>query len=303
MVDLSVNLAGISLKNPVMVASGTFGSGREYNEFVDLGKLGAIVTKTITLKEKQGNPPPRICETVSGILNAIGLQNKGVDYFLENDLPFLRKFDVPIIVSVGGESLEEYRAVSEKLSKAKIEAIELNISCPNVKKGGMVFGTDARLAQEVVKAVKSAISVPLIVKLTPNVTDITEIACSVEEAGADAISLINTLSGMAIDINTLKPKLANVTGGLSGPAIKPVAVRMVWQVFKAVKIPVIGMGGIMNASDAVEFFMAGASAIAVGTANFVYPAATLDIISGIEAYLKEKGFKSVKDIIGLASGN
>ncbi|MDP3013614.1 MAG: dihydroorotate dehydrogenase, partial [Candidatus Subteraquimicrobiales bacterium] len=275
-----------------------FASGREYSEFADLNKLGAIVTKTVTLKERKGNLPPRICETPSGMLNAIGLQNKGVEYFLADDLPFLRKFDVPVIANVAGDTLEEYVEVSKRLSEAKVDGIELNISCPNVKKGGMVFGTNSEMAAEVVRAVKKVINVALIIKLTPNVTDIAEIAKSVEKAGADAISLINTPLGMAVDIETFEPELANITGGLSGPAIKPLAVRMVWQVSKAVKVPVIGMGGIMNASDAIEFFLVGASAVAVGTANFIHPTATINIIEGIEEFLKKKSFKSVSEIVG-----
>lgn len=299
MSDLSVEIAGIKLRNPVMVASGTFGSGQEYSEFVEPRRLGAIVTKTLTLKEKEGNRPPRLCETPSGILNSIGLQNKGVDYFIEKELPWLEEQNVPLIVSFGGTSLREYLEVAAVLSQAPgISALEMNISCPNVKAGGMAFGSSREKASELVRAVRKIVSRPLIVKLTPNVTDIVEIAKACEETGADALSLINTILGMVVDVETFKPKLATFTGGLSGPAIRPVAVRMVWQVAQAVKVPIIGMGGIMTAEDAVEFLLAGATAVAVGTANFTDPMATLEIISGLEAFLERKNIKSIKSLIG-----
>ncbi|OGC04982.1 dihydroorotate dehydrogenase B catalytic subunit [candidate division WOR-1 bacterium RIFOXYA12_FULL_43_27] len=280
--DLSIELAGIKLKNPVMAASGTFGYGKEYSEFCDLNQIGAIVTKSITLKPKEGNPPPRIAETPSGILNAIGLQSDGVEKFIAKALPFLEKFDVPVIASIAGGSKEEFAELAKILSKSKrIAGLELNISCPNVKKGGMLFGCDPDAAAEVTKAARKATKLPLIVKLSPNVTDITLIAKAVEKAGADALSLINTLLGMAIDINTKKPKLGNITGGLSGPAIRPIAIRMVWQTAQAVKIPIVGMGGIMTAEDAIEFFLAGASAVQVGTGNFVDPKCIIKIIEGL----------------------
>lgn len=298
MIDLSVDLAGIRMKNPVMVASGTFACGREYSEITDLSKLGAVVTKAVTLKRREGNSPPRICETPSGILNSIGLQNKGVDCFLREDLPFLRGFDIPVIVNVAGDDIEEYVAVSRRLSEAKVDGVELNVSCPNVKRGGMIFGTDAAAVAEVVSAVKKAIGVPLIVKLSPNVTDITEMARSAVDAGADVLSLINTVVGMTIDIDSFKPKLTTVTGGLSGPAIRPIAVRMVWQVAQAVDVPIIGMGGIVEARDAIEFLLAGATAIAVGTANFMNPSAALEIIEGLEGFLRGKGYRSIGEIVG-----
>lgn len=282
-----------------MVASGTFGSGLEYSEFFDLARLGAIVTKTLTLKEKEGNPPPRLCETPSGILNSIGLQNKGVEYFIEKELPWLEEQNVPLIVSFGGESIRENIELAAILSQAPgIAALELNISCPNVKAGGMAFGSSREKAAELVRAVRKIVDRPLVVKLTPNVTDITEIAKACEEAGADALSLINTVLGMAIDVETFKPRLASFTGGLSGPAIRPIAVRMVWQAAQTVKIPIIGMGGIVTAEDAVEFFLAGATAVAVGTANLANPRAALDIISGLEEFLERKGLSRIKALIG-----
>ncbi|HAW60219.1 MAG TPA: dihydroorotate dehydrogenase [Actinobacteria bacterium] len=296
--DLSVDLAGIKMKNPVMVASGTFAYGREYSEILDLSKLGAVVTKAITLKERKGNPPPRICETPSGILNSIGLQNKGVVRFLREDLPFLRGFDVPVIVNVAGDDIGEYVTVSRKLSEAKVDGVELNISCPNVARGGIIFGTDAAAVAEVVSAVREAIDVPLIVKLSPNVTDITEMASRAVDAGADVLSLINTVVGMAIDTDSFKPELATITGGLSGPAIRPIAVRMVWQVAQAVEVPIIGMGGIVKVRDAVEFLLAGATAIAVGTANFMNPSAALEIIEGLEGFLRGKEYRSIREIVG-----
>lgn len=280
-----VGLAGIKMKNPVMVASGTFGYSDKYSELVDLDKLGALVTKSVTLKPRAGNPPPRITETPSGMLNSIGLQNDGLKSFLEKDLPILSKFDVPVIVNVAGETIEEYVEVCRTLGReAKVKGIELNISCPNVKQGGMTFGVDPQCTQEIVKAVRKSTSLPLIVKLTPNVTDIALLAKAAESAGADALSLINTLLGMAIDVKTKKFKLATQTGGLSGPAIRPIAIRMVWQAAQAVKIPIIGIGGITNVEDALEFFLAGASAVQVGTANFVDIETPIKIIEGLKNY-------------------
>ena len=297
--DLSVNIGHLKLKNPVMTASGTFGYGEEFSEFVDLNMLGAIVVKGISLKPMQGNPSPRICETPCGMLNAIGLQNIGLKRFLKEKLPYLRKFDTKVVVNILGNNLHEYAKLSKTLDESGVDGIELNVSCPNVKKGGIIFGTDkkilARLISKVRQTVKKAI---LITKLSPNVSNIREFSKVAEDAGSDAISLINTITGMAIDVETRKPKLANITGGLSGPAIKPIAVRMVWEATKAVKIPVIGIGGIMNAEDAIEFMLAGATAIEVGTANFVNPGVTSDIIKGIEAYLKKKGILDVRELIG-----
>ena len=298
-VSLEVNVAGICMKTPVMVASGTFGYGSEYADFVDLNRLGAIVVKGITSVPWRGNPMPRIIETPSGMLNAIGLQNVGVDGFISEKLPYLRDFDVPVVVNICGETLDEYIEVTEKLDAAKgVAAVELNISCPNLDCGGMSFGVDPRLASELVGSVRTKTGLPLLVKLSPNVTDIAEIARAIEDAGADGLSVINTLLGMAIDAKTRRPQLANLTGGLSGPAIKPVALRMVWQVYNAVKIPIVGMGGIMTGEDAVEFFIAGASAVAVGTANFVNPRASLDVTSGIREYLENHEFDSVKELVG-----
>jgi len=289
----------MEMKNPVMTASGTFGCGREYASFFDLGRLGALVVKSLTLKERMGNVPPRICETPSGILNSVGLQNKGVEGFIKEDLPFLKEFNVPIIANVAGESIDEYVQVCGRLEAEKdIAAIELNISCPNVKNGGMLFGQDPEMASLVVGECRKAVSKPLIVKLTPNVTDISQIARRMEDAGADAVSLINTLLGMAIDTKSFQPLLAGTTGGLSGPAIKPVAVRMVWEVAKAVSVPVIGMGGITKAEDALEFFLAGANAVAIGTANLMEPTSAVKIIQGLETFMEQKGFQSIKDIIG-----
>ena len=281
-----MELAGIKMKNPVMVASGTFGWGREYADYLDLNKLGAIVTKSITLLPREGNPPPRLVETAAGLLNSIGLQNDGIDHFLKEDLVFLAKFDTPTIVNIAGETIEEYAELARRLSKeTMVKGIEVNISCPNVKQGGMTFGVDPELTKQVISAVKKATSQPVIAKLTPNVTDITVIAKAAAEAGADAISLINTLVGMSLDIETGGSRLGTQTGGLSGPAIKPIAVRMVYEVCRAVKIPVIGIGGIMSGSDAVEFFLAGAKAVQVGTANFVDTEASLKVIKGIEDYV------------------
>ena len=287
------------MRNPVMTASGTFGYGSEYVDFVDLNQLGAVVVKGITSVPWPGNPMQRIMETPSGMLNAIGLQNVGVDGFISEKLPYLRDFNVPVIANICGKTVEEYLTVIEKLNGADgIAGVELNISCPNLDCGGMSFGVDATLAHQLVKEVRSITPLPLLVKLSPNVTDITEIARAVEDAGANALSAINTLLGMAINAETRKPELANVTGGLSGPAIKPVALRLVWEVYKSVSIPIIGMGGIMTATDAVEFFIAGASAVAVGTSNFVNPRASIEIAKGIHAYLKNTNTKSVKQLVG-----
>lgn len=298
-VDLSANIGGLQLRNPIMVASGTFGYGEEYASYVDLNRLGAIIVKGISIKPRAGNPPPRIVETTGGMLNSIGLENIGLDHFIEEKLPHLTDNNTTVIVNVFGSSIEEYRDVAIKLGSTNgISGLELNISCPNVKDGGTIFGTDPDRSFDVVGLVRRSTRLPLIVKLSPNVTDITEIARSVQDAGADAISLINTITGMAVDVETRTPKLASITGGLSGPAIKPIALRMVWEVAKAVEIPVIGIGGIMTAEDALEFIIAGASAIQVGTANFVNPKATTDILSGIEEYLRDHGIGDIKSMIG-----
>jgi len=297
--DLSVDIGGIQLANPVMTASGTFGYASEFEPFMDLNRLGAVIVKGLSLYPSKGNPAPRIVETPCGMLNAIGLENIGIDAFIREKLPFLRRLSVPLIVNIYGKSIEEYTRLASRINDTEgIAGIEVNISCPNVKAGGIAFGVDPDLAGRVVKSVRAAITRPVMVKLSPNVTDIVEIAQRVEDAGADALSLINTLTGMAIDIHTRQPRLANITGGLSGPAIKPVAVRMVWQVARQVHIPVIGIGGIMTADDALEFFLAGASAVQVGTANFINPHATVDIVEGIEAYLVKYGMLSVKEMIG-----
>lgn len=299
MVDLTTRIGKLLCKNPVWTASGTFGYGPEYEDFIDISRLGAIVVKGITGKERQGNPYPRMAETPSGMLNAVGLQNKGIDYFVDTIYPEISKYDTQIIVNVNGGTIEEYCEVAEKCNKLdKIEAIELNISCPNVKQGGMIFGTHCPSAMAVTEAVRKSYSKTLIVKLSPNVTDIVEFAQAVESCGADSISLINTLVGMAIDAKTRRPLLSTVTGGLSGPAIKPIALRMVWQVAKAVNIPVVGMGGIMSATDAIEFFLAGASAIQVGTANFINPAVTMEILDGISDYMNESNIKNYTEIVG-----
>lgn len=293
------------LKNPVMSASGTFGFGPEYEDFIDIDRLGGILVKGITGKERQGNDYPRMAETPSGMLNAVGLQNKGIDYFAEFIYPEISKYNTEIVVNVNGSTIDEYCEVASKVEKLdKINAIELNISCPNVKQGGMIFGTHCPSAIAVTEAVRKVYSKHLMVKLSPNVTNIVEFALAVEDSGADSISLINTLLGMAIDINSRKPKLSTITGGLSGPAIRPVAIRMVWQVSQAVKIPVVGMGGIMNTEDAIEFFLAGASAIQVGTANFINPAVTVEIIEGINTYMDTQGFKTMDQLIGaMDTGN
>lgn len=298
-VNMAVNLGRLKLKNPVMTASGTFGYGEEYTDYVDLNRIGAIVVKGLSLKPRLGNPPPRIMETTGGMLNAVGLQNIGVDAFIDEKLPFLQKFDVKVIANIYGETYDEYIKVAKKLSSAKgVHALEVNISCPNVKKGGVSFGSEPKTAAQVTRQVKDATGLPVIVKLTPNVTDIAAIAQAVEKAGADAISLINTLAGMSIDLKTRMPHLKNITGGLSGPAIKPVALRMVWQVVQRVSVPVIGIGGIMTAEDALEFLILGAKAIQIGTANFINPRATIDILEGMQNYLKNSKIKDINDVIG-----
>ncbi len=299
MANLKVNIGALECKNPVMTASGTFGYGPEYEDFMNINALGGIIVKGTTIHHREGNPYPRMAETPSGMLNAVGLQNNGVDYFIENIYPKIKHYNTHILVNVSGSTLEDYVAVAEKLNDLDaIPAIELNISCPNVKEGGMAFGTSCASAQAVTKAVREAYKKTMIVKLSPNVTNIAEIAKSVEDAGADGVSLINTLLGMAIDAERRRPVLSTITGGLSGPAVKPVALRMVWQVSKAVKIPIVGLGGIMNATDAIEFLLAGATAIQVGTANFIDPTVSEKIVTGIDEYLNQHGFKSVYDIIG-----
>jgi dihydroorotate dehydrogenase (NAD+) catalytic subunit len=302
-VMLAVDIAGIRMKTPVMTASGTFGSGPEYADFVDLNKIGAIVVKGTTLEPRGGNKGRRIAETPAGMLNCIGLENPGVDEFVGHILPGLAGYDVPIIVNIAGRTADEFGELAARLSVPGVAGLELNISCPNVKEGGIAFGTDCASAAAVVRAVRKSTALPVITKLSPNVTDIVSIAKAAEAEGSDAISLINTLLGMAIDIHKWRPVLGNVTGGLSGPAIKPVALRMVWQVARAVKCPVIGLGGIMTASDAIEFLLAGASAVAVGTANFVNPRASVEIAEGIKDYLVERGLKSVSELVGRVNDN
>ncbi len=299
MVNLEVNIGGMRLKNPVMTASGTFGYGEEYAEFIDLNRLGAVVVKGLSLLPKEGNPPPRVVETASGMLNAIGLQNIGIEHFISEKLPFLRRFDTAVIVNFFGDSVGEYVEAAARLSSVDgIHGLEMNISCPNKQAGWCIFGTDPKVTHEVVSEVRKATRLPLIVKLSPNVTDISLMARVAEDAGADAISLINTITGMAIDIRTRRPRLANVTGGLSGPAIKPVAIRMVYEVFRAVRVPIIGMGGIMSPEDAVEFMIAGAGAVAVGTANFVRPGVTIEILDGIIRYMEEQGLEDIGSLTG-----
>ena len=295
----SVNLAGVELKNPVMTASGTFGSGAEYSEFVDLKELGAVVTKGVANVPWPGNPTPRIAEVYGGMLNAIGLQNPGIDVFCERDIPFLKQFDTKIVVNVCGRTPEDYCEVVERLTSEPVDLLEINISCPNVKEGGIAFGQDPKAVEAITREVKKYAKQPIIMKLSPNVTDITEMAKAAEAGGADAVSLINTLTGMKIDINRKTFAVANKTGGVSGPIVKPIAVRMVYQVAQAVNIPIIGMGGISCAEDAIEFLLAGASAVSVGTANFHNPAVTMEVIDGIEAYMKKNGFESVKDMVGI----
>jgi dihydroorotate dehydrogenase (NAD+) catalytic subunit len=297
--DLDVTIGGIRMKNPVMTASGTFGYAREFDDLMDVNRLGAIIVKGLSLLPTRGNPPPRVAETSCGMLNAIGLENVGFEAFVRDKLPYLKKLKPPVLVNIYGKTREDYAELARRISETEgISGIEVNISCPNVKCGGVAFGVNPVSAHEVVGAVRKNTHLPLMVKLSPNVTDIVEIARSVENAGADSLSLINTLTGMAVDIRTRRPKLANITGGLSGPAIKPVALRMVWQTAQAVKIPVIGIGGIMKAEDALEFLIVGASAVQVGTANFVNPRAAIEIIDGIESYMKENQLSSLKEIIG-----
>lgn len=296
--NLAVDFAGVAMKNPVTTASGTFGSGAEYSEFVDLGELGAVTTKGVANVPWPGNPTPRICETYGGMLNAIGLQNPGIDLFIERDIPFLRKYDTRIIVNVCGRTPEEYVEVVRRLATEDVDLLEINISCPNVEAGGLAFGQDPKLVEKITSQIKDAAKQPVIMKLSPNVTDIVQVAQAAEAGGADAVSLINTLTGMKIDISRRTFALANKTGGLSGPAVKPVAVRMVYQTAQAVKIPVLGMGGICTAEDALEFIMAGASMVAVGTANFHNPSATVDIIRGIEAFMRENQVDDIRELIG-----
>ena len=296
--NTSVSIAGVVLKNPVMTASGTFGSGMEYSEFANLNRLGGVVTKGVAVTPWEGNPTPRVAETTGGMLNAIGLQNPGLDVFLERDLPFLQKYDTTIVVNVCGHSEEEYVEAVTRLADTPADLLEINISCPNVREGGIAFGTNASKIREITKAVKAVAKQPIIMKLSPNVTDITEMALAAQDGGADAVSLINTITGMKIDINRRTFALANKTGGLSGPAIKPVAVRMVWQVAQKVSIPIVGMGGIATAEDALEFLMAGATAVSVGTANFKNPGVTMEIVDGIEAYMRRNKIEDIRDIIG-----
>jgi dihydroorotate dehydrogenase (NAD+) catalytic subunit len=300
-VNLEVTIGSLKLKNPVMSASGTFGYGPEYAEFTDLSRLGAIVVKGLSLEPKEGNPPPRIVETASGMLNAIGLQNIGISAFVKEKIPFLKRFNTPVIVNFFGDSIDEYAKAAERLDGVDgIHALEMNISCPNKQAGWAVFGTDPAVTSRVVTAVRKKTSMPLIVKLSPNVTDIGLMARVAEDSGADALSLINTLTGMAIDVRTRRPKLANVRGGLSGPAIRPVAIRMVYDVYKVVKIPLIGMGGIMNTEDALEFIMAGATAVAIGTANFANPGTTMEIVDGLSAFMEKEQIKEICSLTGAA---
>lgn len=297
--NMKVNIAGVEWNNPVTVASGTFGSGAEFAEFVDLNRLGAVTTKGVANIPWAGNPTPRVAETYGGMMNAVGLQNPGIELFCERDIPFLKQYDTKIIVNVCGKSTEDYCEVVERLADEDVDMLEINISCPNVKEGGIAFGQNAKAAEEITKAVKKYAKQPVIMKLSPNVTDIAEMAKAVEAGGADAISLINTLTGMKIDINRRKFVLANKKGGVSGPAIHPIAVRMVYQAFHAVKVPIIGMGGIASAEDAIEMILAGASAVSVGTANFHNPSVTMEIVDGIQDYMKQYGFTSVNEMVGL----
>ena len=296
--NTKVTIAGVTLNNPVMTASGTFGSGMEYSDFVDLNRLGAVVTKGVANVPWPGNPTPRVAETYGGMLNAIGLQNPGIDVFAERDIPFLKKYDTKIIVNVCGKTVEDYLEVVERLAAEPVDMLEINVSCPNVKEGAIAFGQKADCLYDITSQIKKKAKQPVIMKLSPNVTDITEMSKAAEAAGADALSMINTITGMKIDIHRRKFALANKTGGLSGPAIKPVAVRMVYQAAHAVKIPIIGMGGIANAEDAIEFLLAGASAVAVGAMNFVNPYATVEVVEGIEAYMERYGIEDVTELIG-----
>lgn len=301
--NTKINFAGIEMKNPVTVASGTFGYSREFSQFIDLNRLGGIITKGTSLKPRSGNKPSRVYETPSGMLNSIGLQNPGVEYFAQYDLPFLRQFDTAILVNACGSTIDEYVELCRILNTLPIDGVELNLSCPNVKAGCLAFGTTYEGVKEVTSAVRKVLDKPLIVKLTPNVTDITQTAKAVEDAGADAVSLINTLLGMKIDIHTRKPVLANNTGGLSGPAIRPVAVRMVYQVAQTVKIPIMGLGGIVSAEDAIEFLLAGASTISIGSGNFLSPYTSIEVIDGIETYLRQKKIEDIKELIGSVQMN
>lgn len=299
MVNLSVDFNGLKFKNPVLTASGTFGFGLEYSDFVDLERLGGFIVKGTTLHHREGNPYPRMAEVTSGMINAVGLQNKGVDYFCKNTYPQLKDLNTNVLVNVSGSCIDDYVETARRIGELpNIPAIELNISCPNVKEGGMAFGTNSKSAAEVVSAVRKAYGKHLMVKLSPNVTDIVSIAKAVEDAGADSVSLVNTFLGMAIDVRTRKPKISTITGGMSGPAIKPIAVRMVWQVAHNVKIPVCGLGGIVTADDAIEFLLAGASCIQIGTANFLYPDATIRVLNGIEEYCEKYGVKDISELIG-----
>lgn len=297
--NMAVNIAGVEWKNPVTTASGTFGSGEEFSEFVDLNRLGAVTTKGVANVPWPGNPTPRVAEVYGGMMNAIGLQNPGIDLFCKRDIPFLRRYDTKIIVNVCGKSEQDYCEVVERLGDEDVDMLEINISCPNVKEGGIAFGQDPKAAESITKAVKKYAKQPVIMKLSPNVTDITEMARAVEAGGADVVSLINTLTGMKIDINRKTFAIANKTGGMSGPAVHPIAVRMVYQVAQAVKLPIIGMGGIASAEDAIEMILAGASAVSVGTANFHNPAVTMEIVEGIEKYMQAQGFDSVADMVGI----
>ena len=297
--DLTVDIGGLELQNPVMTASGTFGYAREFDHYIDLNRLGGIIVKGLSLKPSKGNPPPRIVETDCGMLNAIGLENVGIDGFIKDKLPFIKTLRPPTIANIYGRTVEEYALLAERFEPLDaIKGLEVNISCPNVKEGGVAFGSDPKIADEVVRAVREKTTKHLMVKLSPNVTDIALMARVAEDAGADALSLINTITGMAVDLSTRRSKLANVTGGLSGPAIKPVALRMVWQAAQVVKIPIVGVGGIMNATDALEFMMVGATAVQVGTANFVNPGSTMAIIDGMQTWLKQEGLDDIKQLIG-----
>ena len=303
MIDTKVTFAGVEFKNPVVTGSGTFGFGKEYSEYVDLNQLGGITLKGLTLKMRKGNKPPRIAETPAGILNSVGLQNPGVNYFVTRELPGLKQYDTRLIANIAGNTVEEYCEMAEILSDSDVDMIEMNISCPNVKEGGVAFGVCPSMVEEITGAVRQRCKKPLVVKLSPNVSDITEIARAAEAGGADGLTLINTLLGMKIDVHTRRPVLANNVGGLSGPCVKPVAVRMVWQVHNAVKLPIIGMGGITSGEDAVEFMLAGASLVSVGTYNFVQPTASVEVARGIERYMEQYGVKKVTDLIGAVQPN
>ena len=295
--DLEVEIGRLKLKNPVLVASGTFGYGREYAPFLDLNILGGIVVKGISLKERSGNPPPRLVEIPCGLINAIGLENVGIERFLKEKLPFLKTIDTKIIVNIFGDSIDEYALLAEKLEKSGVDALELNISCPNIK-DGLVFGKDKRLAAKVTKAVRNVTDLPIIVKLTPEVTDIVAIAREVINCGADCVSLINTFPAMAVDVNTRRPRLSNITGGLSGPCLKPISLKMVWDIVRTLNIPTVGIGGIFTAQDALEYLIVGAKAVQIGTANFINPKVSVEVLEGIKSYLKDNGFKDINDVIG-----